>query len=128
MMVDIAAPGVFLNADGSAAAINQDGTVNSQTNPAVVGSYVSIWATGTGYFPGSDGQMATGANEFCDPDLLYCPVFQSDGTPVSVSYTGAAPDMVNGVVQINFQVTGSPVYYLGVNGINSDNFGVFTTP
>jgi uncharacterized protein (TIGR03437 family) len=136
VMVDIAAPGVFLNPDGSAAAINQDGTLNSQANPAPAGSYVSIWATGTGYFPGSDGQMATGPNEFCDPGLLYCPVFQSDGipfsagTPLNVSYTGAAPGTVNGVVQINFQVAASAPYgyYLSVDGINSNSFGVYATP
>ncbi len=134
-MVDMAAPGVFLSAGGSAAAINQDGTVNSQANPAPVGSYVSIWATGTGYFPGSDGQMATGANQFCDPALVLCEVFQSDGipaggSPVTVSYTGAAPGMVNGVVQINFQVsTSTPFgYYLSLDGINSGAFGVYTTP
>jgi len=74
--VDIAAPGVFQLPDGSAAAINQDGTLNSQANPATAGSYVSVWATGTGYFPGSDGQMATGANQFCAPESLFCGVFQ----------------------------------------------------
>jgi len=126
-MVDIAAPAVFLNPDGNTAAINQYGTVNSQANPAPVGSYVSIWATGTGYFPGSDGQMATGANEFCDPELYFCPVFQSDRTQVNVSYTGAAPGTVNGVIQINFQVTATGCY-LSVNGINSDFFDIYMTP
>jgi uncharacterized protein (TIGR03437 family) len=53
--VDNADPQVFLNPDGSAAAINEDGTVNSATNPAKVGSYVSIWATGTGYPVGTVG-------------------------------------------------------------------------
>jgi uncharacterized protein (TIGR03437 family) len=128
VQVDPAAPAVFLSSDGSAAAINQDGTVNSKTNPAPAGSYVAVWATGTGYYPGSDGQMATGPDEFCDPGLLFCPVIQSDGTPVNVAYTGAAPGEVNGVIQINFQVTGSQSYYFGVNGINSDVFGVYTTP
>ena len=128
VMDDIAAPAVFVNSDDSAAAINQDGTVNSQANPAPSGSYVSIWATGTGYSPGSDGQMATGPNEFCEPGLLYCPVFQYDGTPVNVSYTGAAPGEVNGVIQINFQVTGSQSYYLSVDGINSSIFVIHTTP
>jgi uncharacterized protein (TIGR03437 family) len=126
VLVDIAVPGVFLNADGSAAAINQDGTVNSQANPAPVGAYVSIWATGTGYFPGRDGQMATGANQFCDPGLAYCTIFQSDGTMANVTYSGAAPGTVNGVVQINFQVAASQSYYLSVNGINSGTFGVYT--
>jgi uncharacterized protein (TIGR03437 family) len=128
-MVDIAAPGVFLNPDGSAAAINQDGTVNSEANPAPVGSYVSIWATGTGYFPGSDGQLATGANEFCSLTASCNVVSLFDGSPANLYYIGAAPGMVNGVVQIDFQVT-SPMYgyYLSVDGINSGIFGVSTTP
>jgi uncharacterized protein (TIGR03437 family) len=57
--VDTVDPQVFLNPDGSAAAINQDGTVNSSTHPAKIGSIVSIWATGTGAFSGQDGQDAT---------------------------------------------------------------------
>ena len=128
VMVDVAAPAVFLAPDGGAAALNQDGTVNSQTNPAPVGSYVSIWATGTGYFPGRDGQMATSANRFCDSELLTCLVFQSDGIPVIASYSGAAPGLVNGVVQINFPVTASQSYFLVVGGVRSSAFGIYTAP
>ena len=127
VQVDVAAPGVFRNPDGSAAAINQDGTVNSRANPAPVGSYVAVWATGLGYFPGSDGQQAPGANDFLRGACNVSSV--SDGNPVNLYYTGAAPGMVNGVVQIDFQVT-SPTdgYYLSVDGISSSVFGVSTTP
>jgi uncharacterized protein (TIGR03437 family) len=129
VMVDIAAPQVFQNSSGSAVAINQDGTLNSKTNPAPAGSYVSIWATGTGYFPGSDGQMATGANQFCSL-AGYCTIIDAapGSSAVNVPYIGAAPDTVNGVVQINFQVTPSGSYYLSVDGINSGSFGVSVTP
>jgi uncharacterized protein (TIGR03437 family) len=118
---------VFQNPDGPAAAINQDGTVNSQAHPAPAGSYVSIWATGTGYFPGSDGQQATAANSFCGP---ICEVIDAySGSPVSTPYVGAAPYTVNGVVQINFQVSGdSSGYYLRVNGANSGVFGLYVKP
>jgi len=128
-VVDIAAPGVFLIAPGRAAAVNQDGTVNSASNPAKVGSYVSIWTTGTGYFPGSDGQIATGANEFCGK-VLSCSIFEYySGTQANISYTGAAPDIVNGVIQINFQVGGSGTYFFSADGISSAiSFGVATTP
>lgn len=46
-------PQVFGTAGPSgydAAALNQDGTVNSITNPASSGSIVTIWATGAGQF------------------------------------------------------------------------------
>ena len=129
VMVDVAAPAVFLNPDGSAAAINQDGTVNSPSNPAPLGSYVAIWATGTGYFPGSDGQLATGANEFCNL-MGTCNVSSAfDGSQVNLYYIGAAPGMVNGVVQIDFQVTSAPNgYYLSVDGVSSGIFAISVAP
>jgi uncharacterized protein (TIGR03437 family) len=125
--IDPAAPQVFRNPDGSAAAINQDGTVNSAANPAPAGSYVSVWATGTGYFPGSDGQMATAANYYC---ILSgpCGIVDVTGNPIATSYIGAAPGMVNGVVQINFQVSAGAAYSFNVNGVNSDAFAVFVKP
>ena len=130
-MVDAAAPGVFLSADGSAAAINQDGTVNSRANPAPNGSYVSIWATGTGYFPGDDGQLAPGANQFCSM-VGYCAIVNTipglSPSGIDVSYVGAAPGLVNGVVQINFQVCAGCFYELSVDGVDSNLFGVYTAP
>ncbi len=132
-MIVSAAPQIFRNADGSAAAINQDESLNLPTNPAPIGSYVSVWATGTGYFPGSDGQMATGANSFCnviiDCEILIWAISPQTGlTTVSqanVSYIGAAPDMVNGVVQINLQNMGPGSYYFSVGGAISDQFSIY---
>jgi uncharacterized protein (TIGR03437 family) len=130
--VDEADPGVFSNPQGGAAAVNQDGTINSAANPAPSGSYVSIWATGTGYFPGRDGQVAAAANQFCTASVL-CGVELSGGatgvaTPVNVTYSGAAPGLVNGVVQINFQVSGAGPYILTVGDIDSSAFTISTTP
>ena len=46
-----------------------------------------------------------------------------------VSYSGSAPGIVNGVIQINFQVTGSQSYYFSPDGISLGAlFGVYTTP
>jgi len=42
------APGVFTVDGAYAAAVNQDGTTNSASNPAPAGSLVSVWATGLG--------------------------------------------------------------------------------
>ncbi|HVN03777.1 MAG TPA: SBBP repeat-containing protein [Bryobacteraceae bacterium] len=126
VMVDAADPQVF-QSGGSAAAINQDGTVNSQANPAPVGSYVQVWATGTGLDPDRDGQMATAANEFCSQWLLYCVVYQEDGTVANVYYSGAAPGTVTGVIQINFQVSASQTYYFNTGTVNSGEFVVYTS-
>jgi hypothetical protein len=64
-------PGIFHcspNNNGvvQACVINdQDGTVNSSSNPAKRGSIVSIYATGQGYIPNAppDGTPATGASD-----------------------------------------------------------------
>ena len=102
LVVDSAEPEVFRNADRNAAAINQDGTVNSSTNPAKAGSIVSIWATGvgSGTLGLADGQQQTAAQPGCA-----CIIHNlNQNKDIIPAYAGAAPGMVNGVVQINFQV------------------------
>jgi uncharacterized protein (TIGR03437 family) len=92
-------PTVFASG-ASAAAINQDGSLNSQAHPAKPGWVVSMWATGVGRTDPQplDGQVATGAvNYHC------CSLYLFD-QPLEVLYGGAAPGLVAGVVQINFQV------------------------
>jgi uncharacterized protein (TIGR03437 family) len=42
------APALFTNSSGQAAANNQDGSINSQSNPAPRGSVVSLYGTGLG--------------------------------------------------------------------------------
>ena len=63
------APGAFLYPGGQtgatvyAAAINKDGTINSASNPAARGDYVSLYMTGEGAVPGepADGVPASSA-------------------------------------------------------------------
>jgi uncharacterized protein (TIGR03437 family) len=57
-------PAIFVTTSAGAGAklaavINQDGTVNSATNPAKVGEYISIYATGQGVVPSppADGDI-----------------------------------------------------------------------
>jgi uncharacterized protein (TIGR03437 family) len=102
--VDPAIPGIFNNA-GNAAAVNQDGTLNSMANPAKAGSIVSIWATGTGVLFGSiDGQVATSAGNNCAAcEISVDGVTSVNGFSLAL-YAGAAPGIINGVSQINFVV------------------------
>jgi uncharacterized protein (TIGR03437 family) len=94
-----AQPGIFQNGQG-AAAINQDGTVNSESNPSKVGSVIAFWATGAGrvYPTPVDGEVAAAA-----VDYRCCEVYVYD-KPAEVLYAGAAPGMVAGVIQVNFRV------------------------
>ena len=84
--VAVAAPGIFTiaNGTGPAAANNQDGSINSASNPADPGSIVSFYATGGGLNPNSL-TVAIG------------------GYPADVLYGGPAPGFA-GLMQINTRV------------------------
>jgi len=95
-------PQIFQNPDGTAVAVNQDGTINSADHPAKNGSIVSIWLTGVGTASAflQDGQIAADALPFACCDVYLGPTQVSEG----IVYSGSAPGAVNGVVQINFQL------------------------
>ncbi len=65
MPMNTAAPGIlqltYTGKNRQAALINADGTVNSPTNRASRGTYVSLYATGQGFVPGApaDGELVT---------------------------------------------------------------------
>jgi uncharacterized protein (TIGR03437 family) len=103
-----ASPEIFQHPEGTAAAVNQDGSLNSPEHPAQPGSIVAIWATGIRSIPfGSvwqDGQIAQRASDFgC------CQIYAQ--APANVLYGGAAPGIVAGVVQVNFVVPAQLTYY-----------------
>jgi uncharacterized protein (TIGR03437 family) len=135
-----AEPEVFRNPDGAAAALNQDGSLNSAANPAKAGSIVSVWATGTGsiYPRLRDGQISTAAQDYacCQvaiaPDYSLGPIYPPG--PV-VLYAGAAPGMVAGVVQINFQIPAPYIHDAGTYGFtviaggkSSATAGIYVAP
>lgn len=108
------APAVFTVDGVYAAALNQDGTVNSADNPAAPGSIVSVFATGMGPIAPSqaDGSLVglplpksvlpveAGEQENLTPGI-FGPVLT---VPLTVTYAGPAPYLVAGTTQINFQV------------------------
>jgi uncharacterized protein (TIGR03437 family) len=122
--------------------LNQDGTINSQSNPAHGGSIVTFYVTGwqSSFTPLSDGQNATVAQDACDGACqasakAYNYVTQCLGfcfakpainviasITASVLYGGAAPGMVAGVSQFNVQLgtlpagSGTNQFVLSVTG------------
>ncbi|HLY18426.1 MAG TPA: SBBP repeat-containing protein [Bryobacteraceae bacterium] len=108
-------PGVF-TFNGSTLVVNQNGTINSASNPAHVGSYVTVYATGLGPIAPAqpDGSIvASPLPSNVLPVTLTsmmpcCPTFWLGPTsePVTVQYAGPAPFEVAGVSQINFVVNG----------------------
>jgi uncharacterized protein (TIGR03437 family) len=105
-------PGVFTQAaSGSGPGIiaNQDGTLNSSTNPAATGSIVTIYLTGQGYI---SGMPADGAAPTAALSTPYTPTVYVGGAnnvpPQNVKYSGLAPQQV-GVWQINVQIPNDAV-------------------
>jgi uncharacterized protein (TIGR03437 family) len=109
-----AEPEVFQNGPpmqqgGTAVALNQDGSLNSATNPAAGESIVTIWATGAGNTNSPDSQDGVIATDLYAP-LLPVSVLNSGelngqaGSTLEVLYAGNAPGIVTGVLQVNFRL------------------------
>jgi uncharacterized protein (TIGR03437 family) len=109
--------------------INQDGTINSSTNPAPGGSIVTFYVTGfqSSFAPLTDGQVATVANNDACTLALGCSAAaatiggasQLVSIAATVLYAGAAPGIVAGVTQFNVQLGTPPFtdgFFVTVNG------------
>ena len=106
------APGVFTTDGFHAAAVNQDGSVNSASNPAPRNSAVSIFATGLGPIspaqadgtlvglplPANTLPISVVAGESCIEPIIGIPCPQYTYTP---PYAGPEPYTIAGVTQIN---------------------------
>jgi uncharacterized protein (TIGR03437 family) len=101
-------PAVFTanqSGSGSAAILNEDGSVNAPGNPAPSGSYVSIYGTGGGQTspPSLTGQiMGEDLSVLGEPVSVFF-----GGTPGIVTYAGAAPLEVGGLFQVNVSIPAS---------------------
>jgi uncharacterized protein (TIGR03437 family) len=96
--------GLFTTDGVHAAALNQDGTVNSAANPATAGSVISIYGTGAFWPPGlADGSVASAAMPLSQ-DANNFEVLASGITPLSIFYEGAAPGLIYGAFQLNVQL------------------------
>jgi uncharacterized protein (TIGR03437 family) len=128
MPVAAVMPGIFTvdgSGHGPGAILNQDGTVNSASNPASVGTYIVVYCTGEGQTDpaGTDGK----------PDDSPAPVPAAQpvtarigGIPIPVvQYAGGSPGLVAGVLQVNIQIPqgvptgGSIPILINVGGQNS---------
>jgi uncharacterized protein (TIGR03437 family) len=113
------------------AVINQDGAINSTSNPAPGGSIVTFYVTGfqSSFAPLADGQVATVANNDACALESGCAItaqtvaffhLGSPSVPATVLYAGAAPGIVAGVTQFNLQVGTPPPtneFFLTLNGL-----------
>jgi|SRR5581483_9718536 len=106
-----AVPAIFTSGAGTgqAAALNQDGSINSTSNPAAAGSIITLYLTGEGQTAplGVDGKVASAA-PYTTPVLPVTVMI--GGQTATYSYAGGAPDEVAGVMQIDATIP------LGVTG------------
>ncbi len=108
-----ALPEIFATSTG-VAIVNQDGTLNSQSNPAHIGDVVSMWISGAGQTnpPGVDGAIPTAAGgtpvapiSLQAQNTNNITVSNAPGPiPAPIIYAGNAPGLVSGITQVNFQV------------------------
>jgi uncharacterized protein (TIGR03437 family) len=119
----VPSPGLLTMDGVHAAAFNQDGSVNSASNPAEKGSIVSLFGTGVpAPACGQNGIVATGAVAL-NQEANKLEVFDSLATPLSILYAGAAPGLVCGLVQINVQLTSSVAVPLTLRTTGNGTFG-----
>lgn len=105
MPVAVTAPAIFTNdgsGKGQGAILNQDNSVNSPGNPAAIGSYISIYATGEGQTnpAGMDGRP--GDKAFRVPVQTVSATVGGVNAPIV--YAGGAFGLTAGVLQVNLQV------------------------
>ncbi len=97
-----AAPSIFSvtgAGTGPGAILNQDQSVNSPLNPATEGSTVTLFATGAGQTdpPSVDGQITVAPF----PQPLLPVTVRIGGIDATVTWAGAAPSAVAGLLQVN---------------------------
>jgi len=97
--------GLFTSGGGPyAAALNQDGTVNSAANPAAPGSIVTLFGTGASPWGSgfTDGALASAATP--SSQEMYQIGALVNETWTNILYAGAAPGLIDGVFQLNVQL------------------------
>ena len=112
--VVMATPAIFSQdgtGGGAGAILNPDGSLNSYDKPASPGSLITLFGTGVGETNprGEDGKVTDGLTHHA-PVLPVSVMI--DGQPAEILYAGAAPGMVQGVVQVNVRIpeTVNPVF------------------
>ncbi|MBV9771951.1 MAG: hypothetical protein JOZ32_20430, partial [Bryobacterales bacterium] len=104
--------GIFQSSPGFAAALNQDLTVNSASNPARTGSIIALYVTGLSTLDNNvnqdqvflaDGQVASSASNNFGQQVA-ATTTQPATLNLPVLYAGPAPGLINGVSQVNLQL------------------------
>ena len=100
--IQAAAPGLFTDDQGYAAALNADGSVNSEDQPAASGSVISVFLTGQGPVATTvdDGVSSAAGTTDSATSSVSASVA---GQPAQIEFAGLAP-LYPGVAQINLKI------------------------
>ena len=90
---------------GQAAAINEDGAVNTAETPAPAGSVLALYVVGMGSTGEPDGAVAAAARDLSE---TWAPLVRIGGEPAEVVYAGLAPGLITAATQINVRVPDLP--------------------
>lgn len=90
--------------NGQGAILNQNLSANSVSNPAVKGTFVSIYATGEGSLTPFVPTGTISGPTLPLPKPIANVSVMIGGQPATITYAGEAPGLVSGVIQINAMV------------------------
>jgi uncharacterized protein (TIGR03437 family) len=129
-------PGIFRNADGSAAVLNQDGTLNGASNPAHSGGVIAIWGTGVPGLAndagGANGGIPAQIFDLTSQNLVSLLSHQGYYS-LPIVYAGGAPGLVGAIFQVNARIpqglpSGAVPFYLQASGIVSPMVNIYLAP
>jgi uncharacterized protein (TIGR03437 family) len=128
-------PGLYAadaSGSGPGSIVNQDGTINSRSNPVPRGTIISLYGTGAGAMNpapvgGFDGYLNLSAPFGTIGGSVSASI---GGQTADVLYSGGAPFLVTGVFQLNVRVplnipAGSADIVVAVAGLPSNHITVF---
>jgi uncharacterized protein (TIGR03437 family) len=106
--IGVSTPALFTttqNGQGQIAALNEDNTVNTNTNGIARGSVIQLFGTGQGFVPDAppDGTPPTGAVPTASKPRVVIGSTLVESTSPDLLYSGLAPGLV-GVWQINVRI------------------------
>ena len=104
--VENVSPALFTSSgagSGQLAATNQDGGINSSSNPAPRGSFITLYGTGLGVVPNAPGDGAVVSGITAAPGYTRVNINGRFVPDADLQYSGMAPGLIN-VWQINVKI------------------------
>jgi uncharacterized protein (TIGR03437 family) len=114
MPVTASRPGIFTrdgSGSGHALALNEDGSINSASNPARKNSIITFFATGEGLMePVVEDGLILGSvlpKPKASVSVLFCCAYYYYGPSEGfISYAGGVPESAAGLLQVNVRMPG----------------------